>query len=151
RSRGEATTNTGTPWRAARSRPPGSVRMATAPRATASPLKSAPWASSPGSAAYRAPGWTCRESSVTPDRRAGPLGICARAVPRSSPSPVNVRAWIRAGRITTREYPLSGRGEPDIWDCRAVGRDLQRLHGEVHDLVEDRTSHRGSEMPELLV
>src|SRR5215469_2672474 len=143
--------NTGIPCRAARSRPAGSVRMATAPRATASPLNSAPCARSPASAAYRSPGWTCRESWVTPEIPNVPFGMSKTGVPRSSPSPDNGRAWIRAGRITTREYPVSGRGEPDIWDCRAVWRDLQRLHRELNDLVEDGTGDLIAEVPKLLV
>src|SRR5215475_1770445 len=79
------------------------------------------------------------------------FGISKTGVPKSSPSPDNGRAWRRAGRITTREYPVSGRGEPDIWDCRAVWRDLQRLHRELNDLVEDRTGDLVAEVPEFLV
>src|SRR5215469_886045 len=86
-----------------------------------------------------------------------PFGISARGVPaglgvpKSSPSPDNGRAWRRAGRITTREYPVSGRGEPDIWDCRAVWRDLERLHRELNDLVEDRAGDLVAEVPEFLI
>src|SRR5271154_1478230 len=64
--RGSASTKTGTPVAAARARPSGSVSTATAPAATASAQNAAPWTLVPGSATYRSPGTTTRESSVTP-------------------------------------------------------------------------------------
>ena len=64
--RGSASTKTGTPVCAARARPSGSVSTATAPAATASAQNVAPWTLVPGSATYRSPGITTRESSVTP-------------------------------------------------------------------------------------
>ena len=64
--RGSASTKTGTPVAAARARPSGSVSTATAPAATASAQNAAPWTRVPGSATYRSPGVTARESSVTP-------------------------------------------------------------------------------------
>ena len=67
RARGSATTKTGTPLAVALARPSGSVSTATAPAATASAQYAAPCALAPGRAAYRSPGRTARESSVTPD------------------------------------------------------------------------------------
>ena len=55
-ARGSATTKTGTPLAAARARPSGSVRTATAPAATASAQNAAPCTRAPGSATYRSPG-----------------------------------------------------------------------------------------------
>ena len=50
----------------AASRPAGSVSTATAPAAAASAQNLAPWCLLPGSAAYRSPGRTRRESWVIP-------------------------------------------------------------------------------------
>ena len=74
RARGSATTNTGSPQCAARLLPSGSVSTATAPGVSGVVAEPAPWCWLPGSAAYRSPGRTRRESWVTPDTRTGPAG-----------------------------------------------------------------------------
>ena len=74
RARGSASRNTGTPLAVARSRPSGSVSTATAPAATASAQNAAPCTRAPGSATYRSPGFTDRESRVSPDRKPSSFG-----------------------------------------------------------------------------
>src|SRR6516225_10382905 len=153
RSRGDATTNTGTPVRAARSRPAGSVRMAMAPAATAWSQKAAPCVRAPGGAAYRSPGRTWRESRVTPDRRPGPAGtLSVLPTPSSSASPDNGRGAGCSGRITPRGYPKSAHIEPDIRSREAgLGKNLQGLQRELHHVVEHRARDDGPEVPLLRV
>ncbi len=80
--RGSGTTSTGTPVATAAGRPSGSVRIATAPPATASGENAAPWAARPGSATYRSPWRTWRESMVMPVTAASG----ARGPPEGAPS-----------------------------------------------------------------
>src|SRR5262249_38652717 len=150
---GDDTTNTGTPVRAARSRPAGSVRIAIAPAATAWSQKAAPCVCAPGSAAYRSPGRTCRESSVTPESRPGPFGILSvLPTPSSSASPDNGRGGTCAGRITPRGYPKSARIEPDIWRFEArLWRNPQGLQRELHHAIEHRARDFDPEVGDLLV
>src|SRR5215831_19824339 len=153
-SRGDDTTNTGTPVRAARSRPAGSVRIAIAPAATAWSQKAAPCVCSPGSAAYRSPARTCRESSVTPESRPGPFGMMSVVfpTPSSSASPDSGRGETRSGRITPRGYPKSARIEPDIWRFEAgLRRNPQGLERELHHAVEHRARDFDPEVGDLLV
>ena len=85
RGAGSVTTNTGTPQSRADSRPAGSVSTATAPAATASGQNSAPWWLPPGSAAYRSPGRTARESWVMPVTAAA-LSVFSEGSGFSAPS-----------------------------------------------------------------
>src|SRR4051794_7938091 len=64
--RGAEVTTTGNPDRSASARPESSVSTATAPASAATALNLAPCVWLPGSAAYRSPGRTARESWVTP-------------------------------------------------------------------------------------
>ena len=104
--RGSASTKTGTPVAAARARPSGSVSTATAPAATASAQNAAPWTLVPGSATYRSPGTTTRESSVTPVTNPRSFGendfpTDASRTPSSEPRADSGFGWCRAGRIAT--------------------------------------------------
>ncbi len=73
RARGSATTKAGSPDpRPPRPGPAGSVSTAAAPAAAASGQNRAPWNRLPGSAAYRSPGRTSRESCVMPVTPVGP-------------------------------------------------------------------------------
>ena len=66
--------------------------------------------------------------------------------------PDNGRGGTRAGRITPREYPISARIELDI-RCNKprLRRNLQRLQGELHRVVEDRARDVGPEEPDVAV
>src|SRR5258705_575665 len=100
---GSASTNTGTPLATARARPSGSVSTATAPAATASGQNSAPCTRAPGRATYRSPGFTDRESRVSPDRKPssfGPIEVASRT-PSSVLSADSGRCGRDAGRIAT--------------------------------------------------
>ena len=104
--RGSASTKTGTPVAAARARPSGSVSTATAPAATASAQNAAPWTRVPGSATYRSPGVTARESSVTPVTHPRSFGEVelptdASRTPSSEPRADSGLGCGRAGRIAT--------------------------------------------------
>ena len=86
--RGSPTTRTGasTPASARIASPSGSVRIAAAPADAACVPNRAPCVVNPGSAAYRSPACTWRESRVTPViRSGGPAGSPSRAR-RSAPA-----------------------------------------------------------------
>ena len=70
--RGSVTTTSGTARGPASCAPATSVSTAGAPSAMAWAANSAPWCRRPGSATYRSPGWTSRESWVMPLMSTGP-------------------------------------------------------------------------------
>ena len=104
--RGSASTKTGTPVAAARAFPSGSVRIATAPAATASAQNAAPCTRLPGKATYKSPAATVRESRVTP--LTNPRSFGEKELPtEASRTPSSelrtdsgLGCW-RAGRIAT--------------------------------------------------
>src|SRR5262249_33391282 len=103
---GWATRKRGTPQARADSRPAGSVNTATAPADTASWQNSAPWWLPPGSAAYRSPGRTRRESWVTPRTSSWPSG----PVKGSGPGPAMTTPSSAASPDRGRPCALRGRG-----------------------------------------
>src|SRR6516162_567092 len=160
-ARGSAITNTGRPHACARSRPAGSVSTATAPASAAWPQNRAPWNWLPGSAAYRSPGSTWRESCVTPVTMTGPCGPANRSgpggpsvtMPSRLASPDSGRPRPPCGRSsagTRRGYRRSRRGEPDLGTLAVIWRDLQRLQRELHDVVEDRPGYVVAEVVALV-
>src|ERR1039457_807947 len=114
RDRGSATTKTGTPECRARLLPSGSVSTATAPASTACWQNRAPWYWLPGSAAYRSPGPTRRESCATPVIPPDPMGPWKGSgpapsfivTPRSPASPESARG----GTLRGRRAADTGRG-----------------------------------------
>src|SRR5579859_2792518 len=156
---GSATTKTGTPQARADSRPAGSVSTATAPADTASWQNSEPWWWPPGSAAYRSPGRTRRESWVTPRTSTGPRGPVngsapwlsswAMTTPSSAARPDSGRPCALRGRGsagTRRGYRCSPCGERHVWALGAIRRNLQRRERELHHLVKGRSGHVVSEI-----
>ena len=107
--RGSSATSSGTPRSPQRAAPSGSVRTAVAPRSTAAGAKSAPCARAPGSAAYRSPGCTARESSVAPVTVVEAAGRSGRRPGSRSSRPLSGRATGRSGR-RTRAAPFAGAG-----------------------------------------
>src|SRR3954451_24210008 len=85
-ARGSSTTQPARPLARAASRPVGSVRTATAPRDTASATYWMPCVRAPGSAAYRSPGPTSAEASVTPRTCTSPAGPSTGSPTRSASS-----------------------------------------------------------------
>ena len=72
------------------------MRTATAPRAAASAANRAPWVRAPGSAAYRSPGRTSPDASVTPVT-AVRRGVPVAGTPTRSASSASVRARAAVG------------------------------------------------------
>ena len=121
RARGSATTNTGSPQCAARLLPSGSVSTATAPASAASSQNAAPWCWRPGSAAYRSPGCTRRESCVTPDTVTGPAWPGERV--RPGPPGAQPEQHGQPGERTRRDVAWK--------ESRRHGPRLPLIHGAV--------------------
>lgn len=117
-ARASCTTRTGRPVAEASSYPATSVRIAAAPASAACAANRAPCTRVPGSAAYRSPGRTARESWVIPETAASsPGAACSlHSMPRSAASPFSGRAWFVVGRMAF----LSVRVERDWW-CTEAG------------------------------
>ena len=95
--RGSSTTTTGTPRSASWSAPAGSVSTATAPARTASWANRAPWVVRPGTAAYRSPGITDNDETVTPVT--GTVGAAGSTSVRLTGTGVG-RSGAEAGSVT---------------------------------------------------
>ena len=112
----------------------------------------------PGSAAYRSPGRTARESRVTPGAR-GPSSALGRAPDRRRASASTTSRSVHPRRDRRaqpgRRHGGCGHGgeatghvggEPDRGRLRPGRRDLQLLQREGHDVLEHRRGDRAAEV-----